>query len=188
MQKPMTMFTFSIFNWKIWSKKSKLSVLAKIWSLHLLEYPEFNGGVHFLCFWPEISFLSKFGPKIQNCQFKLKFGTETNSNKQNSMVLFTFSVFNREYPFWVSLVQKLKIVSFSWNLVMMIKRSGREIFYDVTDYLPYKNPLIMQTFEKIMLKQAFWLSTVFFHPWPTFIRTTWHGLIWKKVVSSQKSR
>ena len=113
----MTMFTFSIFNWKIWSKKSKLSVLAKIWSLHLLEYPEFNGGVRFLCFWPEISFLSKFGPKIQNCQFKLKFGTETNSNKQNSMVLFTFSVFNRKYPFWVSLVQKLKIVSFSWNLV-----------------------------------------------------------------------
>ena len=27
------------------------------------------------CFRPEIPFLGKFGPKIQNCHFKLKFGT-----------------------------------------------------------------------------------------------------------------
>ena len=31
-------------------------------------------------------FLGKFGPKNQNCQFKLKFGTKTNSNEQNSFV------------------------------------------------------------------------------------------------------
>ena len=29
-----------------------------------------------------------------NCQFKLKFGTYSNSNMQNSMVIFTFSVFD----------------------------------------------------------------------------------------------
>ena len=30
---------------------------------------------------------------MQNCQFELKFGTSTNSNMQNSIVVFTFSVF-----------------------------------------------------------------------------------------------
>ena len=46
----------------------------------------------------------KFCPKIQNCHFKLKFGTSINSNMQNSMVVFTFSVFDRKYSFWVNLV------------------------------------------------------------------------------------
>ena len=39
-----------------------------------------------------ISFLGNFGQKNQNGQFKLKLGTSTNSNMQNTMVLFTFSV------------------------------------------------------------------------------------------------
>ena len=56
--------------------------------------------------------------------------------------------------------------------LMMMYRSGRGISYDVTDYLQYKNLLIMQNLEKIMLKQAFWLSTVFFSLRPTFVRTT----------------
>ena len=55
--------------------------------------------VLFFCFRPETPFLGKFGPKNQNCQFKLKFGTKTNSNMQNSMALFTFSVLDRKYPF-----------------------------------------------------------------------------------------
>ena len=37
-----------------------------------------------------IQFLGKLCPKNQNCQFKLKFGTYTNSNKQNSVALFCF--------------------------------------------------------------------------------------------------
>ena len=32
---------------------------------------------------PEIACFGKFGPKNQNFQVKLKFGTETNSNMQN---------------------------------------------------------------------------------------------------------
>ena len=55
-------------------------------------------------------------PKI-NCQFKLKFGTKTKSNKQNSMAMLTFSVFDWKHPFWANLVQKFKIVSSIWNLV-----------------------------------------------------------------------
>ena len=38
-------------------------------------YAEFNGDVHFFRFRLEISFLGKFDPKTQNCQFKLKFDT-----------------------------------------------------------------------------------------------------------------
>ena len=60
-----------------------------------------------------IPFFSKFGPKNQNCQFKPKFGTKTNSNMRNSMVMSTFSIFDRKYPFWANLVQKFKIVSLS---------------------------------------------------------------------------
>ena len=48
---------------------------------------------------------------------KVKSGISTNSNKQKSMVMLTFSIFDRKYPFWANLVQKTKIVSLSWNLV-----------------------------------------------------------------------
>ena len=33
------------------------------------------------------------------------------------MVVFTFYALDREQPFWGNLVQKIKIVSLSWNLV-----------------------------------------------------------------------
>ena len=55
---------------------------------------ELNGDVHFFRFPSEIPSLGKFGPKIQNCQIKLKPGTKINSNMQNWMVLFTFYVLN----------------------------------------------------------------------------------------------
>ena len=51
--------------------------------------------------------------KNQNCQFKLKFGIETNSNVQHSIVVFTFFVLDRKPPFWANLVQKIKIVRLS---------------------------------------------------------------------------
>ena len=52
----------------------------------------------------------KFSPKNQNCQFKLKFGTKTNSYMQNSMMIFAFSVFDHKYPSRANLVQKFKII------------------------------------------------------------------------------
>ena len=36
---------------------------------------------------------------------------------QNSFVVFTFSVFDQKHTFWANLVQKIKIVSLSWNLI-----------------------------------------------------------------------
>ena len=41
--------------------------------------------------------MGKFGEKNQNCKFKLKFGTKANLNKWNSMIMFTFSVFEHKY-------------------------------------------------------------------------------------------
>ena len=51
----------------------------------------------------------QIGPKYQNCQFKLKFGTYINSNMQDSLVMFTFLCFDWKYPFWANLVRKIKI-------------------------------------------------------------------------------
>ena len=79
----------------------------------------------FFCFWPEILFWGKFGPKSQNYQLKLKFGTYTNSNMQNSIMLFPFLLFEWKYPFWGNMVQKNKIVTLSWNLVPTIIRTCR---------------------------------------------------------------
>ena len=68
------------------------------------------------------TFLGKLGPKNQNYQLKLKFGTYANSNMQNSMVMFTFSVYDQKYPSWAILVQKVRIISWSWNLVPRLIR------------------------------------------------------------------
>ena len=65
-------------------------------------------------------FLGKFGAKNRNCQFQLKLCTKTNSNMQNSVVLFTFSFLVRKHPLWANLVQKIKIVCLSWNLVLRL--------------------------------------------------------------------
>ena len=48
---------------------------------------------------PQTPLLGKTSPKYQNCYSKLKFDTQINSNMQNSMVVFTFSIFDRKYLF-----------------------------------------------------------------------------------------
>ena len=50
--------------------------------------------------------MDRLCPKCQNCQFKLKFFTNANSNKQNSMVIFTFFVSDWNSAFWGNLVEK----------------------------------------------------------------------------------
>ena len=59
---------------------------------------------------PKKHFWGKSGPKTQNCQFKLKFGTMTNSNMWNSFTMLTLSVFDHKYFSWAHLIQKFKIV------------------------------------------------------------------------------
>ena len=74
--------------------------------------------LHFFCFRREKPFLGKSGQKNQNLQFKLKFGTKTNT--QNSMMMFNFSVFDHKYLSWASLVHKLKIVCSILNFIQRL--------------------------------------------------------------------
>ena len=69
-----------------------------------MKRPWTHAKVRFFCFRSEVPFFGKFDSKIQNSQLKLKFGTQTNSNMQNSMVIFNFSVLNWKYTFWANLV------------------------------------------------------------------------------------
>ena len=39
---------------------------------------------------------------------------------QNSILMFSFSVFDQKHSFWATWAQKIKIVSSSWNLVLRL--------------------------------------------------------------------
>ena len=97
---------------------------------------------------PRLPFLGKLVPKYQDCQFKLKFGTETKSNMQNSMVMFTYSIFDRKYPFWVNLVQKIKIVSLSWNLARRLIRVWTTQWWHSLFMFLTENTLFRQIWSK----------------------------------------
>ena len=60
------------------------------------------------------------GQKNSNCLFKQKFGTKTNLNMRNSMMTFTFSVFDYEYLLWANLVQRFKTVCSNLNLIQWL--------------------------------------------------------------------
>ena len=61
--------------WANLVQKTKIVSQHEIWHLHVSEYAEFDGDVQLSCFGLEIPFFGKFGPKIQNYVFKMKFGT-----------------------------------------------------------------------------------------------------------------
>ena len=48
---------------------------------------------------------------------------------QNSIGMFTFFVFNRKYPVWDNLFQKIKIVNLRWNLIPRLIRICRIQWY-----------------------------------------------------------
>ena len=63
---------------------------------------------------------------------------------QNSMVMFTFSVFDGKYPFFfANLVQKIKVVFLSWNAVVGL-------------ILIMHNSMVMLTFSVSNQKYSFW--------------------------------
>ena len=75
---------------QIGSQNPKLFVLSEIgFILILLEYLEFKDDVQIFYFRPKILFLGEFDLKCQNCLCKMKLGTQSNSNMQNAMVMFT---------------------------------------------------------------------------------------------------
>ena len=68
--------------------------------------------VRLICFRLEIPFLGKFGSKTLNCQFRLKFGTYTNSKIQNSIGIFTFLGFDPKHLFLGIFRPKIQICLF----------------------------------------------------------------------------
>ena len=93
----------------------------------------FNFNFDFFCFRSEITFLGKLIPKNQNYQFKLKFGTKSNSNMKNSLAMLTFSVFNRKY-YLCNFFLKFKTNCLRWNLV-------KETYYNM------QNSMMVLTFS-----------------------------------------
>ena len=94
MHNSVLLFIFSVFDWK-YPFMVYFFLEVEVW------YGEFQicriyQSFTFFRFWPDILFLGKIGPRNQNCQFKLKFGILTNWNMQNSLLMLTFSVFDRK--------------------------------------------------------------------------------------------
>ena len=124
----MVMFTFSVFDqeYVFWENLvQKIKIVNSRWNLILSLIQIFRIKWCLFCFRPDITCLGQFRLKNQNCQLAVKLDTWTNSNMLNSMMLFTFFVFDRKYPFLANLVQKVKIMSWSWNLVARLIRICR---------------------------------------------------------------
>ena len=124
----MVLFSFSNLDRKYlfsanFVQKTKIVNLSWNLVLWLIWICRIHWHYHFFLFsarnkYPFRKIWSK--PKNHNCQFKLKFGTKTNQNMQNSLVVFTFSGLDQKYPFRVNLVQKIKIFSLSWKVTRII--------------------------------------------------------------------
>ena len=112
----------SAFDWKysFWvNLVQKLKIVSLSWNLllKLIRICRITWWCLLFLFWTRNTFFSKFSPKNQNCQFQLKFGTKTNFNMWNSIMMFPFSIFDHKYPSWSNLVQKFKTVFSKWNLI-----------------------------------------------------------------------
>ena len=81
--------------------------------------------------------------------FKVKFDTKANLNMQNSMMMFTFSVFDLKYLFWANLVHKIKIVRLSWNFAL-----------DEFEYPELCRKYVLLTFSVLDQKNPFWSNLV----------------------------
>ena len=123
MQKSIALFCFSALDQKHHlgvNLVQKIKLVSLSWNLVPRLIPthvELNGDVHFFVLDQKHTFWANLAPKFQNCLFKLKFRTSTNSNMQKSMALFNFSALDQKHHLGVNLVQKIKLVSLSWNLV-----------------------------------------------------------------------
>ena len=71
----------------------------------------------FVLLWTENIHLGKFGPKSQNCSFKMKVDTKTNSHMVNSIVMFICPTVNKKHYFLAAFLIKMSIFSLRWYLV-----------------------------------------------------------------------
>ena len=84
-------------------------IIRKIW------------GVHFFCFRPEKPFRANLVKKINIVSLTWILVPRLIWIMGNSMMMFTFSVFDHKYISWANLVQNFKIFS-KWNLIQRLIR------------------------------------------------------------------
>ena len=83
--------------------------------------------------------------------------SETNFNKQNSVVMVTFYVLDWNYPFWASLVKKIKIANLSWNLVPRLIRVWKiQQWCSFFFVLDWKCPFWTNLVQKIKIVSLSW--------------------------------
>ena len=102
------MFTFSVLREKCpfcTNLVPKFQIVCLKWNLvpKLISICKFNGDVYFFIFDQRYHFWSRNSKSSVSAEI---WYLDTNSNIQNSMVMFTFS----EFPFWANLVPKFKII------------------------------------------------------------------------------
>ena len=107
----------SVFNWKYqfsWvNLVQKLKFISLNWNFvpRLIEICRISWWCSLFLFSTANTFLGKFGPKNQICQFELKFRTRLlwiYAELCRKYVVFTFSVLGQKNTFWVNLVKKNK--------------------------------------------------------------------------------
>ena len=97
-----SLFLFSTKNNLFWvNLVQKIEIVSLSWNLvhRIIRICKIQWCCPVFLFSTRNSFLRIFGPENQNCQFKVKFDTYITLNMHNSMVIFTFSVFDWESPF-----------------------------------------------------------------------------------------
>ena len=89
--------------------------------------------------------------------FKLEFGTQTNFNLQNSMVMFTLSLFDQKYPFFWNLFQKTEIVCWSLNLEPRLIRICRiQQWFSFFYFLGWNYPFWVKMIQKFKIVILGW--------------------------------
>ena len=75
-------------------------------------------------------------------------------------MLFSFFVFEWKYPFWANLVQKIKIISLSWNLVPTVIRICRIQWRCSLFSFSAGNTLFGQIWSKLSIFTVFFLFPI----------------------------
>ena len=161
MQNSMMLFIFSFSTGNtFWGNLvQKIEIVSLQWNLipRLIRTFRIQWWRSLFLFIPEILFLRKFGPKNEDWQFKLKFGTQNNSNMQYSMTMLTLSVLDWKCSFGGNLVQKVKIVSLSWilvsNLIRILQNSMMLFTFSIFNQ---KYPFCANMVEKLKVSSLSW--------------------------------
>ena len=140
----------------------------------------------FFCFRWKTHFLSKFGPKNQNFQFKLKFGIQANSNMQNSMVVLTFSVLDRKTHFLGKFGPKNQNYQFKLKFGTQANSNMQNSMVVLTFLFQTGNTLFGKFFKKVRIVSLIricriqWWSSLFLFQ----TGNTLFGQIWSKRIKT----